>query len=475
MLTNIPRFLIILVLFLTPYLAQAGLVINEIMYDLLGADSTNGKSREWVEIFNNGGDVFVDASSWRINDGVANRTINGEVNFTISAGSFVILAGDKDTFLSDHTGFSGIVYDTGIASLNNTGANLKLLDQDGNTVDSITYNSSQGGAGDGNSLQKISSSWSGALSTPGEANEEDTSPPQTTPENSSSSGSGNGEEANTSTSSEQIIKTDIFVKSLVMTGIPFEIKATTLGHYGENISYGKYFWNFGDGTSSEIQVGSMEKISHTYFYPGEYTISLEYYLTHYADTPEAKDKMVIKAITPDISISGVGDENDFFIELSNSSTYEADISRWILASSSKNFILPKNTILSSKQKLTLSPKVTGFSIEDKNSLTFLTPQMSVVASYKLQTSTRVSSPTKTTPTSQNITEPSLAVSTSTDGGEELSASAIASVGDGGIDFSINIPTIIFVFFVGFSAVTVYFLRQERSKTLPGEDFELLDE
>jgi hypothetical protein len=67
-----------------------------------------------------------------IYDGSANRTINDQVNFS---GAYVIFAGDKDTFLSDNPGFSGIVYDTGITSLNNTGATLKLLDQNGSAVD----------------------------------------------------------------------------------------------------------------------------------------------------------------------------------------------------------------------------------------------------------------------------------------------------------------------------------------------------
>jgi hypothetical protein len=54
-------------------------------------------------------DVAIDASKWRIYDGSENRTINDQTDFTIPADSYVILAGDKDTFLADNPNFSGMV------------------------------------------------------------------------------------------------------------------------------------------------------------------------------------------------------------------------------------------------------------------------------------------------------------------------------------------------------------------------------
>ena len=45
-------FFITFIFFSGFHFAFASLTINEIMYDLSGADSTNGKSREWVEIYN---------------------------------------------------------------------------------------------------------------------------------------------------------------------------------------------------------------------------------------------------------------------------------------------------------------------------------------------------------------------------------------------------------------------------------------
>lgn len=86
-------FFIAVLLLAGSNLAYADLIINEIMYDLSGSDSTDGKSREWLEVYNSGGsDVSIDASKWRIYDGFANRTINSEVNFSVPAGNYVIFA-----------------------------------------------------------------------------------------------------------------------------------------------------------------------------------------------------------------------------------------------------------------------------------------------------------------------------------------------------------------------------------------------
>src|SRR3989338_9717492 len=91
---------------LSPSYAEAGLVINEIMYDLSGSDSASSKSREWIEIYNpDAGPVSIDASSWRIYDGGANRTINGEADFSVPAGAYLIFSGGKDTFFSVHPSF----------------------------------------------------------------------------------------------------------------------------------------------------------------------------------------------------------------------------------------------------------------------------------------------------------------------------------------------------------------------------------
>lgn len=491
-------------------IARAGIVINEIMYDLPGSDSTNSKSREWIEVYNSGvADVSIDASKWRFYDGGANRTINGEVNFIIPANSYMIFAGDKDIFLLDHQGFRGVVYDTGLTSLNNTTATLKILDQDGNIADEVAYISSQGGNGDANSLQKISSSWSGAAPTPGTANETTTSPPpsadnSSSNESSSSSASSSGNNVSSSNGNAKVaeikkIKTHIITKTLGFVGLPISLDATALGLDGEYLHYGKYFWNFGDGDSKEINLADSQSFTHIYFYPGDYAVSLDYFSNPYiySNIPDASDRIIIKIIGTDISISRVGDEKDFFVELSNNTDFSADLSNWFLASVGKSFKIPRNTVLASKKKMIISPKITNFSITDKDTLKLINSSGEVIFDYsaslvpvipakivannivpvklsKLSASETKSLNKNTTngAISENIAE-NLLASANVTMGEEATVPQ-SNVSENNSDNS-YLPILGSIIFIGVSASAVYFIRQKKVITQAGNDFEILDE
>ncbi|MEK7501194.1 MAG: lamin tail domain-containing protein, partial [Patescibacteria group bacterium] len=136
------------------------LVINEIMYDLEGSDTSNNKSREWVEIYNNSGQEITltgSTSGWRFNDG-SNHLLNepaAQGSMAISASGYAILAGDAATFLSDHSGFSGTVIDT-VMSLKNSTSTIKISAPDGTVIDEVTYYSSWGANGDGKTLERKS-------------------------------------------------------------------------------------------------------------------------------------------------------------------------------------------------------------------------------------------------------------------------------------------------------------------------------
>ncbi len=501
MLKKLKPFLFIVIFLSSFQLVYANLTINEIMYDLSGSDSTNSKSREWVEIYNpDASSVSIDASSWRIYDGAANRTINGQVNFSIPAGAYVIFAGDKDTFLADHAGFAGTVYDTGITSLNNTGATLKILDQDGNAVDSVAYTSGQGGAGDGNSLQKISGSWAGALPTPGLTNETVSSPPQPQPPSIDVDTGGIVREESSSAATSKAtestkIKTEIIVTNFVLAGTPLSFQAQAFGYNKEELHYGKYFWNFGDGDSKEMQTNSPEKLTHTYLYPGDYIVSLEYYTNKYSNVSDASDKMTIKVMGAEILISNVGDERDFFVELTNNANYDADISSWILSSDTKTFIFPKNTVISSKKKITISGNLTHFSTDDKNSLKLITEQGKIVFDYGASSIIPVadvppllveevagggdskklpprSDQSRSTPPSKGGEEPEVIPLPEAD---ILAPDLEASVAESDSDNS-YMPMIASTIVIGASAGAVYFIRRNRiSGSTAGNDFKILDE
>ncbi|MDP2946429.1 MAG: lamin tail domain-containing protein, partial [bacterium] len=141
------------------------LIINEIMYDLEGADTLNNKSREWVEIYNNSGRAITLAggnSGWRFSDG-SNHILNepptngSQGSMAISVGGYAVLAGDAATFLVDHPSFSGTFIDT-VMSLKNSTSTVKIIAPDGAVIDEVTYYNSWGANGNGKTLERKSAS-----------------------------------------------------------------------------------------------------------------------------------------------------------------------------------------------------------------------------------------------------------------------------------------------------------------------------
>lgn len=150
-------------------------LINEIMYDLPGADDTH----EWIELLNTGASS-VDVTGWKLNDGddATNHGLNvppvngGQGDMVVNPGEFVILAGNATQFLLDHPGFGGTVIDT-VLALGNTERTLTLKDSSLATGATVTYASSQGAAGNGRTLERDNLGWYESTldgGTPGAAN-----------------------------------------------------------------------------------------------------------------------------------------------------------------------------------------------------------------------------------------------------------------------------------------------------------------
>ena len=481
-------FLIGIIFLFSFSFAQAGIVINEIMY------SSNSEDTDWVEIYNEGNSSVLittmgSSDAWRISTSTSNSptkfNLNGD-DFNISPEEYVILAADKDVFLSKHSGYSGVVVDITASGFNNEEGNIQLWDNNFISISGLHYTSSMGANGDGNTLQKISGSWVGTLPTPGAVNEASASP-SPVPETGSSSGSGGSSSSGASQAIPilQKIKTEIKTKTLVFAGVPVIFEGSVRGYSGEPLHSGKFFWNFGDGDSREMNLSfTPEKFTHTYFYPGEYLVSLEYRLNYYSEAPDASDKIILKVVSANLVISKVGDERDFFVEISNNTAYETDLSGWILKSGDKNFIFAKNTILGAKKEIRLSPQITNFSITDKPGLKLLDSQGISVFDYTASLASasiaRVQTKAAATTISLANGDASEILEASWANGEEISkevltATPILSGYEEGQAGGLPFPIIIFSAFLSFSAGAVYFLRRMTDSRVPGDDFELLDE
>jgi len=146
---------------------HAQVVITEVMYDLPGSD----ENREWVEVYNTGSES-IDLSLWRFNDG-SNHVLNtppdkgGQGSIVLQPFSYAIFTDDASMFLSEHVGYKGTVIDT-VLSLKNTSDTISLITDEKFISDSVSYEKTLGGAGDGYSLQKNADFvWVSGSPTPG--------------------------------------------------------------------------------------------------------------------------------------------------------------------------------------------------------------------------------------------------------------------------------------------------------------------
>jgi len=153
-------------LFAMPSSAFAQVVITEIMYDPVGADT----GREWIEVQNTGSEP-VDLSRYRLFENATNHKVAG----IIPAGAYGVIADNPTKFKTDWPSYAGLLFDSAF-SLSNTGETFELRGASSTlghsptgeaVADSVSYSSGQGGS-DGNSLNREGGSWVSRKPTPGE-------------------------------------------------------------------------------------------------------------------------------------------------------------------------------------------------------------------------------------------------------------------------------------------------------------------
>ena len=463
---------LILVLVVTGFFARVSFARAEILINEFVSDPESGS--EWVELWNNSSEEIA-LSGWKWTElagpggDTEHESSPKSLSGTISPGGFFVFEM--------------------ASALNNAGDSIGLY-HDTTLEDRVSFGAVSGYSKDleapakGRSGALVNGSWeTDQVPTQGNSN-----PTAARNDSGGSSASSDGETtANNSPSSSKKpapapkiypIKVEILADKVALVGVPFTFEGRGTGENGEKLSRGKYFWNFGDGDFREVKASLKEKFTHTYFYPGEYTVVFDYYGDSFAEDPVASDQMTIKVIEPKIAISAVGPADDFFVEITNKTDSSADLSGWVIMSAYKFFTFPKNTTLGAGKKIILAPSVTGFNAPDAPTLKLMTPEREIVFDYYPAASVKVAR--NKISSSENLTIPDVP---STEEGDPEATGGGPALALGGMDENGNEKEVLpagwglsgFILLLSGASFAVYRIRRKAVAVPEGEDFEILDE
>lgn len=334
------RFFIVVTLLLLAHTVSAQVVITEVMYDPEGADT----GYEWVEIENRGSASVVieeGKSGWKFfEDGTHHTLVRVRGETTLGAGAIGIIADNADNFLATNPSFNGALFDSSF-SLKNTGETIVLKNSDGVEESSVLYEPTLGAQGDGNSLQEKGGVWVATSPTPGTRASGGASVPS--PQENVAGGGGSSSSPSVS---RGIPTLSLRAKNTVaIVGAPFTFEPRVGG--SEEGEY--YQWSFGDGSTSATW-GS-QSVSHTYYYPGTYTVFLE------ALNLNLSAKLSVRAVAPEVTLTTQGDRVHSSVMIENRGSEELDMEKWQLLSGGGIFVLPK-LVIASKQSVRLPSEIT---------------------------------------------------------------------------------------------------------------------
>ncbi|OGZ05799.1 MAG: hypothetical protein A2845_03275 [Candidatus Lloydbacteria bacterium RIFCSPHIGHO2_01_FULL_49_22] len=347
--------------------AYASVVINEIAW----MGTVVSANDEWIELHNDG-TLPVDVSGWtlRADDGSPSITLSG----TIAESGYFLLERTSDE--SVPTIPADQIY---VGALGNeSGETLRLRNENGDDVDVVVGGLNWENVGGDNvtkdTAQRIANGWATGAPTP-------------RAENTATAGevAGASTVISTDTAAEtavapsggslsggSVVKSPYPRNNIVVeagedlrafTSFPVMFSGSSTGLYNEPLSRATYRWNFGDG-----MIGVGPTVAHEYEFPGVYVVTLEVFLAEY----HSADRLAVSVTDPDVIISKVVSGEKGYVELTDRTDREMDLSGWSLSDGSatpfvfapNSIILPKHTFLISHHTSGVAPAATSITLRD---------------------------------------------------------------------------------------------------------------
>ncbi len=285
---------------------------------------------------------------------------------SLSPGGYAIIAENPATFANEFSSYGGLVFDSSF-SLNNSGENLSLKDQNSVEYSSFVYDPTLGGAGNGKTLQRSGSNWQEGDPTPGSAlsissPDTNTSDTTTNTENISPTDTSGG-----GTTSSWPIEPRVFVDAgsdrVVVVGATIRFNGKAYGLKKEPLENARFHWNFGDGV---IHEGAT--VDHVFRYPGEYIVVLDVSSGYFSGT----DRLRVIAEPSPLSITKISLGGAYVTSIHNASGRDIDLSGWIISIPTKQWTIPQNTFIAGGKDLRFGGEITGL---------ILTEGMKLLLSY----------------------------------------------------------------------------------------------
>lgn len=358
--------------FLVPIFTSAGVILNEVMFDQEGTDT----GFEWVELYNNGRDS-ISLAGWQLYPDIAGYYTFGS-GVTIGAGQYLVinlrLSGTDSASVLYHSGATKNAGDSsgsfalfsGEPRGKDTIKSFVRYHKPGTLTEKKTWESSAVEAGiwtagnyidiasfsEGKSISYSGGVWNIGAPTKGEGRN-----------GSGSAAAALEEDSETDLPSQTFsftpfvevprLKLELTMHPHAISGASHRFQARALSDGGKSIDskYVRFLWNFGDGVVAEGPA-----LTHTYRFPGTYTISLNANTdsalgAYYADVSVRENALHVSEV-----ISGEAG----YVKLINDSSVPLDLTGWIVADGKGNsFTIPLGTKLKEKRSLILPNEVTA--------------------------------------------------------------------------------------------------------------------
>lgn len=363
---HISIFLIIFLLMATT--ASANVLINEVAW----MGNSGSANAEWIELYNPDSEsVNLDGWTLKAIDGSPSITLSG----TISSLEYFLLERTSDETVPSIP--ANQIYS---GSLGNNGEHLVLRDKAGVVINEIDHASGWLG-GDNTSkqtMQLVAGNWGTGPATPGAQNtvslpetvtsttttgDTSTSSATTTPGDSES---GIQEPKKESETEVIFVNPDIRYSAKVISpsfatvGVPVPFSVQVKQGSKKDFVSGRFEWYLGDGDAHRYYKNT--SFDHIFYYPGTYTVVMEYYSDAFRDEPDSIHKKVITIVPDAINIEGMSEDGG--IVLKNDTSKEIDINQWVMKVGTTSFTFPKYTLIPKKNTLTLSGLITGLVIHE---------------------------------------------------------------------------------------------------------------